>query len=284
MPSAGGANALEMVARTDCGKCRTNNEDSVFADAALGLAILADGMGGYRAGEIASGMLTSLLATQIAGLLPACQAAAEDGELDGQMLEEHLVRQVKIANNAIFAASLNEPEKSGMGTTLVLAWFYNQRMIVAHVGDSRLYRLREGVFSQLTRDHSLIQDYLDSGWLTEEEAERSESRGLLTRAIGIAPWVEVDVAEHDVCPGDLLLLCSDGLNGMLEDEMIADTLQTFRESPEMAASALVQIANDYGGEDNISVILVKVHGGFYQSTGDTSATDEFEVDWGKENG
>ena len=162
------------------------------------------------------------------------------------------------ANAAIFQAAQDEAGYAGMGTTLVAALFFDDRVAVAHVGDSRLYRLRDGTLSLLTHDHSLLQEQIDSGLLSAEEARYSLNRNLVTRALGVDPLVEVDLAEHLVLPDDLYLLCSDGLNDMVPDEEIALALQTLSDHLELAATQLVEMANDQGGRDNVSVILVKV--------------------------
>lgn len=255
------ADALEMAVRTDPGLVRSHNEDAVFADAALGLAILADGMGGYKAGEVASGMASTLLATNFARFIPTCNGRTDEAG-NPDFAGQHLAAEVAAANLAIFNAAQSQPQYSGMGTTLVLAWFYDNKVSVAHVGDSRLYRLRQEHFEQLTRDHSLLQEQIDNGMITPAEARFSQNRNLVTRALGVDPAVEVEVHSHDVLPGDLLLLCSDGLNDMLEDEEIKLTLQTLGGNLELAADQLVHLANDNGGRDNVSVILVRVLGDY----------------------
>jgi len=255
------ADALEIVARTDPGMIRSQNEDAIYADATLGLAILADGMGGYSAGEVASGLATTRLAEDMARLINS-QTALGQAPNDRSMVEEHIVNEVKAANLAIFSAAQSSPHYAGMGTTLVLAWFYNNRMSVAHVGDSRLYRLRGECFKQLTRDHSLLQEQLDNGIITAEQARYSENRNLVTRALGVDPEVEVEVHEYDVRSGDIVLLCSDGLNEMVEDQDIAATLRTLGGNLALAADHLVHMSNANGGRDNVSVILVKVVGDF----------------------
>ena len=252
---------LEMAVRTDPGLLRSRNEDAVFADAALGIAVLADGMGGYNAGEVASGMACTLLSTSFARFLPTCDEHT-DGGGEPAFVCQHLVGEVAAANRAIFNAAQGEPRYVGMGTTLVLAWFYDNRIGVAHVGDSRFYRLRRNDFELLTRDHSLLQEQIDSGMITPEEARFSEHRNLVTRALGVYPEVDVEVHVHDAQAGDLLLLCSDGLSEMVDEEGIKQTLQTLGDNLELAADELVHLANDNGGRDNISVILVRVLGDY----------------------
>ena len=255
------SDALEVVVLTDPGKVRTHNEDAVFGDGSLGLAILADGMGGYNAGEVASGMATTLLASNFQRFLPTCPREGE-GALDPAYAEHYLSTEISSANSAIFHASQSQPQYAGMGTTLVLAWFYNNRMTVAHLGDSRLYRLRAGRLEQLTRDHSLLQEQLDSGMITADEARFSQNKNLVTRALGVDPGVEAEIQDFALLPGDIALLCSDGLNDMVEDDDIELTLQTLGGNLRLAGEQLIQMANDNGGRDNVSVILVKVRGDF----------------------
>lgn len=247
---------LDIALCSDPGRIRSHNEDAVFADADLGVAILADGMGGYNAGEVAASMATSLLASGFARLLRA--AAEEPGLLDqpeGLMHDE-----ICGANAAIFHAAQHESQYAGMGTTLVMAWFIGKQVHIAHVGDSRAYLWRDEALRCLTRDHSLLQEQIDSGMISLDEARLSNNRNLVTRALGVEQEVEVDICAHSLCEGDVLLLCSDGLNDMLDDDRIAETLSVFQTNLDEAAQQLVDNANDYGGRDNVSVILVRVKG------------------------
>ena len=253
--------ALEVVTRTDPGMLRSHNEDAVFGDADLGLVILADGMGGYNAGEVASGMATTLLATNFSQLIPLSQPSQFEmgGEFEAHRI---IVDQITDANSAIFNAAQSQPQYAGMGTTLALCWFYNNRLTVAHIGDSRLYRLRGDSFEQLTKDHSLLQEQLDSGMISAEDARYSLNKNLVTRALGVESEVEPELSDFEVLPGDLFLLCSDGLNDMVDDEEMGLTLQTLGSNLSLAADQLIQMANDNGGRDNVSVILVKVKGDY----------------------
>ena len=253
--------ALQIVTRTDPGLLRSHNEDAVFGDAGLGIAILADGMGGYNAGEVASGMATTLLATNFAQLVPGSYPQLR--EAGGQRQAQRILNeQITATNSAIFNSAESQPQYAGMGTTLVFGWFYDNTLSVAHVGDSRLYRLRGERFEQITRDHSLLQEQLDSGMISPEDARHSLNKNLVTRALGVEFEVEPEINDYDVEVGDLFLLCSDGLNDMVEDEEIALTLQALGPNLPLAADQLVQMANDNGGRDNISVILIKVLGDF----------------------
>lgn len=244
---------IEIATATHPGMVRSHNEDSIAADAAAGLAVLADGMGGYNAGEVASGIAVAMISAELKKALTAIT-----GDLDAATAEklvgEHAVR----ANNAIFQASQSQPQYAGMGTTLVVALWHDNRMVVGHIGDSRLYRMRAGKLEQVTRDHSLLQEQIDSGLITKEQARHSQNKNLVTRAVGIDPEVDAEVHSYPVEAGDIYLLCSDGLNDMVTDEDMELTLASLQANLPLAAEQLVQQANDNGGRDNVSVILVRV--------------------------
>jgi len=249
---------LEITSSTDPGMVRSHNEDSVAADAANGLVVLADGMGGYNAGEVASGMATTVIITEMQQVLQKAQPYDVD-EKTRQQVGARLVReQVLKANTSIYQAAQSQPQYAGMGTTLVVCLFYDNKVLVAHLGDSRLYLLREGKFKQVTRDHSLLQEQIDSGLISAEQAKNAQHKNLVTKALGIDPSVEPEMHEYPTKPGDIYLLCSDGLCDMVDDEDIGMAVQTFAANLKMAASHLVQMANDNGGRDNVSVILVRV--------------------------
>lgn len=253
--------ALEIVSQTDPGMVRSHNEDSVASDAGCGLVVLADGMGGYNAGEVASGIAVSVLASEVRHRLE--DARPEDLDEAGTELGQSLLLDnVRKANLSIFHAAQSQPQYSGMGTTIVTALFYDDRVAVAHVGDSRMYRLRGEELETITRDHSLLQEQIDSGLISKEDARLSKNKNLVTRAVGIDSEVEPELHVFDVQVGDLYLLCSDGLNDMVEDEDIGMTLQMMQNNLPLAATQLIQMANDNGGRDNVSVILVKVKGRF----------------------
>lgn len=250
--------ALQIVSLTDPGKVRGHNEDCVESRPELGIVVLADGMGGYNAGEVASGMAT---ATISAGLAESwTREALKKLDRAGAMAFSQAVvqEQTSKANAAIYAAAQKDPHCAGMGTTLVVCLFYDDFLTVAHVGDSRLYRMRNEVFEQVTRDHSLLQEQIDSGLISKADARSSHNRNLVTRAVGIDPEVEAEVHTYDVQEGDIFLLCSDGLNDMVEDEEIQMTLIALRSNPELTVQQLIQAANDAGGRDNVSVMLVYV--------------------------
>ncbi|HLS86856.1 MAG TPA: Stp1/IreP family PP2C-type Ser/Thr phosphatase [Burkholderiales bacterium] len=250
--------ALEIASATDPGMVRSHNEDSVAADPANGLVVLADGMGGYNAGEVASGMATTVIVTEMQQALSRARPYDLDPKTS-QPVAARLVReQVLKANTSIYQAAQSQPQYAGMGTTLVVCLFYDNRVLVAHLGDSRLYRLRDGSFTQVTRDHSLLQEQIDSGLITAEQAKHAQHKNLVTRALGIDPSVDPEMREYPTRPGDIYLLCSDGLNDMVEDEDIGMAVETLGANLPLAAQQLVQMANDNGGRDNVSVILVRV--------------------------
>ena len=237
---------------------RGHNEDAVFANPHLGLAILADGMGGYNAGEVASGMATTFLSSELETVMTAKPPHLIDPTTREPLAHQYLLDKIAAANSAIFNAAESQPQYAGMGTTLVTTLFYDNKVTVAHLGDSRLYRLRGDEFITLTRDHSLLQEQIDSGMISAEDARFSQNKNLVTRALGVDPSVETEIHDYPVEVGDIYLLCSDGLNDMVEAEEIQMTLQMLSANLELAATQLIEMANDNGGRDNVSVILVKV--------------------------
>ena len=252
---------LEIVSQTHSGMVRSHNEDSVAYDTSCGLVVLADGMGGYNAGEVASGITISVMSSEIKQRLD--NVRPEDKNESGEDIGVVLLREnVQKANSAIFNAAQSQPQYAGMGTTVVSALFYDNRVAVAHVGDSRMYRLRNGAFETITRDHSLLQEQIDGGMISKEDARLSRNKNLVTRAVGIDAVVVVETHVHDVQAGDVYLLCSDGLNDMVEDTDIGSTLDMLKANLPLAAGQLIEMANDNGGRDNVSVILVKIKGDF----------------------
>lgn len=250
--------ALTMAGASDPGMVRSHNEDAITTAPEVGLVVLADGMGGYNAGEVASGIAVTLIAQGVKEALDATPAHQQDA-MSGKAAAHRILRsEIEKANLAIYQTAQSQPQCAGMGTTLVVALFYDNRLTIAHVGDSRMYRLRGEQLQQLTRDHSLLQEQIDCGLITPEEAKYSQNKNLVTRAVGIDPQLEPELNDHAVQVGDIYLLCSDGLNDMVEDEDIALVLSTLRANPALAAQQLVQMANDNGGRDNVSVILIQV--------------------------
>jgi len=253
---------IEFAELTDTGRVREHNEDAIGSVADIGLMVLADGMGGYNAGEVASG-----IAVQIVTDL-ASEAAARE-ELDDIDPHSGLMRQSIIlrdaiyrANKIIFQTAQSQTHCEGMGTTIVACMFYDNKVSVAHVGDSRAYRLRGGQLEQVTLDHSLLQELVDRGFYSQEEAQRSTNRNYVTRALGVEPTVEVEVHEYNVLPEDIYLLCSDGLPDMVEDDDIHLTISTFNASLDVVGQQLIDLANNHGGRDNVSVMLAQVKEAF----------------------
>ena len=241
----------EFFARTDCGRVRSNNEDAVTIDAEANIAVLADGMGGYSAGEVASSMATTLIHSEMLAWL---QQSDEPPSVND--IRRALEICVDNANQAIYSAALANMDYAGMGTTLVVGVLSDDKLVLGHVGDSRCYRLRSGVLKQLTRDHSWLQEQLDAGLLTPQQTTVSPNRNLVTRALGVEPMALVEINEFKMEPHDLLLMCSDGLSEMLKQDEIA-ALVTTDETLEEKTTRLIAAANANGGRDNISVLLVQ---------------------------
>ncbi|MBT6903845.1 MAG: Stp1/IreP family PP2C-type Ser/Thr phosphatase [Gemmatimonadetes bacterium] len=249
---------VEVTGLSDVGRKRSHNEDSIGSDTAIGLTVLADGMGGYKAGEVASAMAVNGIMEVVRDGLRGLKHGDVDEET-GYTRESLLVKSAVLqANHEIHSTAESQPQCQGMGTTLVAAMFYDDRLTIAHVGDSRMYRARAGGFEQITVDHSLLQELVDKGFYTPEEAKQSLNKNLVTRAMGIESTVVPDVQEEAALPGDIYLLCSDGLTDLVEDEEIRLTVEKYSDNLDNVASALVKIANEYGGKDNISVILARV--------------------------
>ena len=249
---------IKFAEITDVGMVREHNEDAIGSNGDIGLMVLADGMGGYNAGEVASGIAVQTI-SELATEGAMREERNEQDPTTGLMRQTIVLRDaVARANKIIFQTAQSQTHCEGMGTTLVAAIFYDDKMSVAHVGDSRAYRLRGGNFEQLTLDHSLLQELVDRGFYSEEEAQRSTNRNYVTRALGVEPTVEVEVQEFDVLPDDVYLLCSDGLPDMVEDEDIHLTISTFNASLDVVGQQLVELANDHGGRDNVSVMMAQV--------------------------
>lgn len=243
-----------FCSQTDPGLARDNNEDSVAFDDATQLGVLADGMGGYNAGEIASGMATAFIKTELTRWLSEVGAQASAGQI-----RRALEVCVDNANRSIFIASRANPHYSGMGTTLVAGVFQGDQLILGHVGDSRCYRWRGNRLLQITKDHSLLQEQLDAGLLTPAQAANSPLKNLVTRAVGVENEVLLEINEHHVEAGDIYLMCSDGLSDMVDDAAIANVLQNGTLLAQMAKE-LVSQANKNGGRDNITVLLAQAAG------------------------
>ena len=237
--------SLDFAIYSDAGRVRHNNEDRAAAAPEINLFVLCDGMGGLEAGERASQL-------GVETVLKQCRQAA----VSSASSSETLAGAIELANEKIFKASQGLVSKAAMGSTIVAVQFHSDRAVIAHVGDSRLYRLRRDDFSQITDDHSFVAEQVRRGILKAEEASSSQLHNVLIRALGVEPIVKVDTAEELLLDGDTFLLCSDGLTRELSDEQIAGTLLESATANE-AAARLVRLANDAGGEDNVTVIVIR---------------------------
>lgn len=251
---------LEVASATDAGTLRSFNEDSIAADSELGLLVLADGMGGYKAGDVASSIATGLVMDYLKRMLNESGPSTIRSAMLSR--ESMAVKStIEKTNLAIYKTAQTDNKYTGMGTTIVLILFHHGLATIAHVGDSRLYRLRQWHLELLTHDHSLLQEQVEMGLISTEDAKVSHNRNLVSRALGIEAEIRVDVSEHNVQPNDIYLLCSDGLNDMVDDADIELALRELHANLPLAASQLVQMANDNGGHDNVSVLIAKVRNG-----------------------
>ncbi|MBQ7455437.1 MAG: Stp1/IreP family PP2C-type Ser/Thr phosphatase [Clostridia bacterium] len=232
---------MKAFVKTHVGLVREQNEDTVLADAARGIFILADGMGGHKAGEVASDMAAR-----------AVQGVLEEGEFSPVRLRA----AISAANRAVYERQLDDEALSGMGTTLTVLWVRGERALLGHVGDSRAYLYLDGRLRQISEDHSVVGEMVRAGALSEEQARTHPYRNVITRAVGTDASVRADVAEYLLTPGSRWLLCSDGLTDMATDEEISRTLNAL--SGEAAAQRLVELALMNGGRDNVSLILLEV--------------------------
>ena len=253
---------VTIIGMTHIGMVRKKNEDTIGYDSSLGLAVLADGMGGHRGGEVASGMSVDTIIELLQKQLPNIKPGQTDSN-SGYSLESICIQEaIESANDLVFQAADTNPRHSGMGTTIVVLQFYNNTFSLVHIGDSRCYRLRADTFEQITKDHSLLQELIDRGFYTREEARNSLNKNLVTRALGIDPLVTADIQEDIVLKNDIYLLCSDGLSDYVEDEYIYLTIKRFSDNLEEAAKQLITKANQNGGKDNISVMLCRIDDDF----------------------
>ncbi|MCX7692759.1 Stp1/IreP family PP2C-type Ser/Thr phosphatase [Tepidimonas taiwanensis] len=235
--------SYRFACATDPGRVRPNNEDTVRIEPDIGLVVVADGLGGYNAGEVASRLCCDTVA-EIVRTASTPRAA-----------DERLRSAIEAANQRIHAHAQRHAAYHGMATTVVAVLVSGEQLTVAHVGDSRLYRLRHGRLVALTRDHTLVQEYIDAGWLHPDDIHHVDYRNIVTRAVGALPAVTVDVAKHTVQAGDTYLLCSDGLTEMLSDAEIEAILCNAPLGP-ATALALIDAANAAGGSDNIAVAMI----------------------------
>ena len=240
---------LAYAARTDIGMIRAGNEDNLFfeADPYVGLFIVADGMGGHAAGEVASEMAVQIVARELKGVR----------NLGDRDTIDRVRRSLKSANAAIFERTISEVDKQGMGTTVSALMLSGGRYLIGQVGDSRVYLLRDGALRQITKDHSYVQEQVDAGFLTPEQARYHPYSNVITRCVGASQDVEPDTYDGEVKTGDLFLVASDGLTGMVDDRRL-QSLLTSRASPGRLVDALISEANGRGGLDNITAIVVQV--------------------------
>ena len=253
-------NKLRCVGLTDTGKVREHNEDTIAVDPDIGLLVLADGMGGYNAGEVASGIAVKTIVSQVKELVEREDLNVQDRDAGLSRPTIILRDAIQRANKIIYQTARTQPQCEGMGTTVVAALFFDNKITIAHVGDSRLYRQRLGgeKLEQVTMDHSLLQELVDRGFYSAEEAQRAANKNYVTRALGVEPNVEVEIQEVPANKGEVFILCSDGLSDMVEDEDIHLTINTFSANLDTVAKQLIQLANDNGGRDNVSVVMAHV--------------------------
>ena len=238
-----------VFAKSDIGKIREQNQDYYYipsSDSDLQLYILADGMGGYKGGEIASKMATEAVKEYVHLNFPKTEGLKE------RILE--LVRQAAIyANKVVFDKSKEVQELEGMGTTLDICLIYNNKAYIGHIGDSRIYRIRKGVMRKLTKDHSYVQKLVEDGTITREEANVHPKKNMLIKALGCTPFVEPDIRARNIEKNDILIMCSDGLTNMVTEEKIFSIIQ---DNPQNAADILIEEARNAGGYDNITVVII----------------------------
>lgn len=252
---------LDFIAQTDVGQVRDHNEDYIKCVEHLGIGVLADGMGGLNAGEVASSMSVNLLIDELVkwreGESDVESELPDDTEEmpDVARVVKHLMEKT---NSAVFHVSQTQPQCRGMGTTVIVSVFHDNKVTIGHIGDSRVYRFRDGKLEQVTKDHSFVQELIDRGVYTKEEARESNRKNVVTRALGVAPSVEAEVHEHKTRTGDIFLMCSDGLSDLVADEDIETTFRELGDNLSEVAGHLVNVANASGGKDNISVVLTRV--------------------------
>ena len=247
---------LEFVGHSDTGLVRAQNEDAIEICQEFGFAILADGMGGYNAGEVASKMCVELVSEQLkqkhqSVWLPVFSRPTI-------IAARWLTDAITLANARVLAAAHEHDAYLGMGTTVVVALPHQDKLLIAHVGDSRAYRFRCGELAQLTRDHSVLQSQIDAGLISEKDARFSPIKNLITRAVGAQEQVEIEIHAHQMEQDDVYLLCSDGLTDMLNDVEIHHIMHQYSGQLDFCCQTLIDNANNFGGRDNISVVLFRV--------------------------
>lgn len=245
---------VRIAGYTDTGMRREYNQDHIGFDQDLGVAVLADGMGGHKAGEVAAHMAVKFVLEKLKKLV----LQENSVPITGSQLLEFVSNTISASNTEIFRAQEEEEAYKGMGTTIVATLVIGSQVYVGHVGDSRLYLYRGRTVRRLTKDHSLVQDLIDRGFYTEREARTANVGHVVTRALGTRLDVDVDTTEEPLQPYDLLMLCSDGLTDMVSDWQIAETIDENISDLDLAAKKLIALANQNGGKDNISVILMQI--------------------------
>lgn len=243
---------MKVFGKTDVGKRRANNQDHFVVDRDASFYAIADGMGGHAAGEVASEIAIETLVEHVGNV----EEAGKNGDLG--TLEEALVAAIRDGNRRICDSVVDHEERRGMGTTLVTFWRRDGKALIGHVGDSRAYRLRDGKLTRLTDDHSWVEEQVRRGVLSDQEAVNHPMRNVVTRAMGTPDGLDVEINHDDMQSGDLYLLCSDGLNSMIGDDEIRATLARYVDDPEAACDGLIEQANAKGGDDNITVIVIRV--------------------------
>jgi serine/threonine protein phosphatase PrpC len=249
---------LLAVGQTDVGRVRKNNEDAFTLSLDKGLLIVADGMGGAASGEIASRMAVDVISNYFnesaASIRTPLIGRYNDNFTD---ITNRLGSAIRLANMAIHEAARSNAQWHGMGTTIVCALLHNHKLSIAHVGDSRLYLIRAGDIEQLTDDHSVVAEQVKRELISREEAEKSEIRNILTRAVGTEAEVAVDLNELNLLGDDMLVLCTDGLTNMVRDEEILSVVLAGQD-PAVASQRLVEMANEAGGQDNITAVVANI--------------------------
>lgn len=251
---------LICAGMTDVGRAREHNEDDFYlSDGQEALCVVADGMGGHRSGEVASAMAIKAIVEYYRETMTGAdfESEAEDGQTEGEIIQHRLKQAVQAANKSVFKAASQSELYRGMGTTIVSGYFTEDGVYLAHIGDSRAYRFRDGELSQCTEDHSLANEYVRMGILSDEEVEYFPYKNVITRACGLTDYVEVDVDSSDLEVGDVYLFCSDGLTDMVDDGILAELLDD-EDDLETLCETLVARANENGGADNITVVLAKI--------------------------
>ena len=247
-----------VAAGSDVGRVRKGNEDSFFADANeyRGLFMVADGMGGHAAGEVASQMAVEVVSVDLEKLK----------DLESADALQLVALSLRHANRAVFERSAAERDKMGMGSTASVLVLGDERFIVGHIGDSRIYLFRDGEMRQITHDHSVVQEQIDAGIITRDAAKNHKQSNVITRCIGMGWDVEPDITDGEVHQGDVFLLASDGLTGMVDDWRLSQLLGS-RAAPERMVDAMISEANARGGVDNITAVVVRVHSSSAMATG-----------------